>query len=196
MKRITLFTLLAISFFIFLSCELDTGYMDIEALTDSSNTVTRTEIEHVVGGIWISPKQKTKNAGDEFKTKLYINTGEHLIGAFGLQIAYNPQVIKPNVTLGKNGVETDVFVLPYGGYAVNILPISPTEERLFIGAYHAYGVDPSPETYLFDFNWIGQAPGETEVTPIILILTAFDPLTYQYYTPGTPTGYPGTVTIK
>ena len=186
MKQALIFFTLFI--LVFSSCELETGYND-PGMTRIS--VSECDTLHVVGGVWISPKQKTKNAGDDFKLKVFANTGTHQLGAISLQIAYNPQVIQPDVSIGDNGVESNVFVYPDGGFAVNILPISPTESRLFIAGFHGLGLSASTQIKLFTLNWTGTAAGQTDVTPFILTL-----ISNQFLTIGTPTEYPGSVTIQ
>ncbi|MBN2443701.1 MAG: hypothetical protein JXJ04_20235 [Spirochaetales bacterium] len=185
---ITIFSLLLI---VFMSCQLEPEQMERETVNETVEPSTKCiNIDHVVGGVWIAPKLSIKLAGKEFKTELLCNTGDSRVGAFSVQVSYNPQIVQPNLLIGDKGVDTDVFVLPYGGYAVNILSISETEEILFISGFHAFGVEPSGEAFLFDLNWIGQSTGITKITPNVLDLYSI-----MYDIVGTPTGYPGAACI-
>jgi hypothetical protein len=104
------------------------------------------------GDVWFVPEQITVQNGDNFRTEIHINTGTQRLAAYGINVAYDENLISVNQSIGNTGVEAgadDFF------FAVN----NNIPGLLMLAGFEIYGVDSNEDLSLVVINWTAKNPG-------------------------------------
>ncbi len=157
------------------------GYV-IGTPTDIDGSVVVVE-DVTIGDVWIG-SVPTKDVGAIFETQIYVNTGSQKIAAYGIDIAYNQNVIVVDTSVGNNGVEAgaDGFVS-----AVDV----NTPGVIIISGFDLAGTGPGSQLHLLNITWIAVAVGTSFLD--ITVDALLDPDTNVI---GTPTGIDGSVVVE
>ncbi|MBN2533187.1 MAG: hypothetical protein JXB88_09865 [Spirochaetales bacterium] len=134
------------------------------------------------GNVWFSPSSQTVNTGDTFTTEIHVNSGYQDIASFSFIIAFDPDIIKVDTSLGNNGAEAGP-----DGFVSIVNPDTP-------GILRMTGIDngsgPGTDLHFHTIHWIAIGEGTTQ-----LDLTIEDLGDNDYNAVGTPNGIDGSVQV-
>jgi hypothetical protein len=135
------------------------------------------------GAVWVSPKESIAAKDTAFATDILANSGDLLIGAYGFELTYNPDVILVDVSKGQNGVEAgaDGFFA-----AVN----AETPGTLFYSGFDPYGTGPGAALQLLVVYWLAVEEGTSPIDLRISSLADSNADSFE-----DPQGISGTVTV-
>ncbi len=133
------------------------------------------------GDVWFS-SVSTQTVGNTFETEIYVNTSSQILGAYGIEIVYNEDVVQ---IASDNDVEAgdEGFVS-----AVNI---DNDNGVVTIAGFDAMGQGPSSQLHLLTINWtaVGAGSSSLDLSIIDLADNLLDPI-------GTPNDIDGSVVVE
>jgi hypothetical protein len=173
-KSFVLF-LCVIALLLFSSCGKEKG--------PKQSPVPRRDIIPGSGRVWMDPEISTVSVDSEFKTDIFVNSGDQKIAAYGLIFNYSEDIITLNKDIGNNGVTPGD-----DGY---VAALNNTEGQLFIAGYDVYGKGPGDKLHFLTINWRAVKTGETTIT--ITVEKMVDETTDVV---GKPVGISGKVVVE
>jgi hypothetical protein len=136
------------------------------------------------GDVWIFPVSQTATAGSAVVTEVHVNTGTEILGAYGIDIGYDPAVLYIDTATATDGVEAGP-----DGFVTAVNPeLEPDVMR--VAGFDASGKGPGEDLHIFSINWIAEGTGTTAITITVINLVAPDSSGI-----GTPAGIEGIVTV-
>jgi hypothetical protein len=146
--------------------------------------VPEKEIVPGSGRVWISPEVSTVPENAEFKTDIFVDSGNQKIAAYGFLLNYSEDIISLDVEKGNNGVEPGS-----DGYLAALN--NSVSGQLFVAGYDVYGKGPGKELHFLTINWRAVKKGETTIT--ITVRNLVDETTGIV---GKPVGISGKVVVQ
>ena len=120
----------------------------------------------------------------EFQTKIYINSGNQKVAAYGFLLNFSNDIINLDVNKGNSGVDPGA-----DGYVAALNTSVPGQ--LFVAGYDVYGKGPGVELHFLTINWRAMKAGETSIT--ITVRNLVDETTGIV---GKPIGISGKVVVQ
>ncbi|MBN2444889.1 MAG: hypothetical protein JXJ04_26275 [Spirochaetales bacterium] len=106
------------------------------------------------GSIWFKPMNSNVHKNTSFTTDLRANSGTQTIGAYGIGITFVPEIIRPDVTIGSEGVEPGA-----DGFIAAANSANPGE--LFISGFDTAGTGPGSDLQLVIIHWTALEEGSS-----------------------------------
>ncbi|MBN1694754.1 T9SS type A sorting domain-containing protein, partial [candidate division WOR-3 bacterium] len=132
--------------------------------------------DSTIGSVWFQPDSQNCTVNDTVSTEVRMNSGEQLVSAYGIEVAYDTSVIKYDTTIAG----TDGFIA-----AINPLP-----GNLIIDGFDAAGKGPGNSLHLLTIKWIAVDTGASQLDMTVNDLT--DELSVPI---GTPTAHDGIINV-
>ncbi|MBN1693805.1 hypothetical protein JW879_00210, partial [candidate division WOR-3 bacterium] len=131
----------------------------------------------VAGAVWFRPYTQDSYKNDTVTTEIHVNSGEQLVACYGIDIAYDTNVINYlSYEVGADG-----FVS-----AVNSEP-----GNLKTSGFDAMGKGPGEDLHLLTIKWIAVGEGTSQLDMIINDLS--DDMLFPI---GTPTSNDGIINVE
>lgn len=143
------YSMCIIALLLFSGCGKQTG--------PKRSPVPEKEIIPGSGRVWITPVISTVQDSSEFKTDVYVNSGDQKVAAYGFLINFSEDIINLDTEKGNSGVEPGK-----DGYIAALNANVPGQ--IFVAGYDVYGKGPGKELHFLVINWRAAKKGETTIT--------------------------------
>ncbi|MBN2737270.1 MAG: hypothetical protein JXR70_09840 [Spirochaetales bacterium] len=134
--------------------------------SDSMITVKEVLVKEV-GNVFFVPSEVKLTSGNKFQTQVHVNTGKESLGAFGIDIIYDPTLVYPDIETGVQGVVCidEFFVSANPNFKPGFLRIGGHKLKTNI-------ITGGEDLNLLTINWVARANGSAKLEMLVPILVA------------------------
>ena len=116
--------------------------------------------EPQIGEVWMDVPGEPVTQGTEFAAKVYLNSGEKKLAAYGLSISYDPAIVSVDTDKGNAGVEPGV-----DGFVAAVNTSEPG--NIVAAGFDVYGKGPGEKLHVITVYWKAVGSGTSAVNIVV-----------------------------